>query len=99
MSERHYVYLLKPVHIPLDDIMTPALDQAQTDHFNRLKVMLAEGRLVLAGPCEDEAFGVVIFSAESRDEAERIMNDDPAVKAGLMTAELHPFCVSLVKGE
>ncbi len=48
---------------------------------------------------EFQAFGVVIFSAESQSEAERIMNDDPAVKAGLMTAELHPFCVSLVKGE
>lgn len=99
MSERHYVYMLKPVNVPMDEIMTTENEQAMTDHFNRLKVMLAEGRLVLAGPCEDEAFGVVIFTAESDEDAERIMNDDPAVLAGLMTAELHPFRVSLVKGE
>jgi len=68
------------------------------DHFDKLKRMLADGNLLLAGPCTDEAFGVVIFKAESLKDAQKVAHDDPAVKAGLMTEECHEFHVSLLAG-
>ena len=66
------------------------------EHFMRLQQSLRNGRLLLAEPCEDEAFGMVIFRAQSIDAAQRFMSDDPAVRSGLMNTELHTFRVSLV---
>jgi hypothetical protein len=37
----------------------------------------------------------VIFEAADETVARSFMADDPAVRAGVMTAELHPFCVLL----
>jgi uncharacterized protein YciI len=37
----------------------------------------------------------VIFEAEDETAARSFMTDDPAVRAGVMTAELHPFHVSM----
>ena len=56
------------------------------------------GAMILAGPCEDLAFGLVIFQAEDDSAARAFMANDPAIRAGLMTAELHPFRVSLIAG-
>ena len=91
-----YVYLLRPVTRGILDHMNPEREALMDQHFTRLQQILSSGRLLLAGPCEDEAFGLVVFRAQSMDDAQRFMNDDPAVRSGLMTAELHPFRVSLL---
>ncbi|MCZ7543954.1 MAG: hypothetical protein M5R40_10645 [Anaerolineae bacterium] len=49
-------------------------------------------------PDLDGAFGVVIFEAASEAAARAYMESDPAVKNGVMTAELHPMRVSLMAG-
>ena len=67
------------------------------DHFQYLKDKLEIGELILAGPCEDQAFGIVIFRAESESKARLFMENDPAILRGLMTAELHAFKVSLIQ--
>lgn len=67
-------------------------------HFAYLKEALAGGILVLAGPCEDLAFGLVIFRADDEAAAREFMAADPAISEGIMTAELHPFRVSLIAG-
>ncbi|NLL89375.1 MAG: hypothetical protein GX228_10760 [Firmicutes bacterium] len=41
------------------------------------------------------AFGVVIFEADSEEEARFLMETDPAVEEGIMTAELFPYRVAL----
>jgi uncharacterized protein YciI len=45
----------------------------------------------------DKAFGIVVFQASSEEEAQEYMKNDPAVKKGIMTAELHPFRISLLQ--
>jgi len=65
-------------------------------HYARLKKALDDGKLILAGPCSDGAFGIVVFRARSERDAKKFMEDDPAVKGGLMKAELYPFRVSLM---
>jgi uncharacterized protein YciI len=67
------------------------------EHFKGLKKTFAEGKLLFAGPCEDRSFGIVVFRANSEEKAEKFMRNDPAVKQGAMTAELHPFHVSLAE--
>ncbi|MCX6085772.1 MAG: YciI family protein [Caldiserica bacterium] len=66
------------------------------DHFVRLQQACSVGTVRLAGPATDGAFGIVIFEAENEAAARLFMTEDPAVLAGVMTAELHPFKVSLV---
>jgi uncharacterized protein YciI len=43
----------------------------------------------------DKTFGLAIFEAADEAAARRPMESDPAVAAGVMTAELHPFTVVL----
>jgi uncharacterized protein YciI len=69
------------------------------EHFDYLKKGLAEKKVVLAGPCLDGEFGLVIFRALSNGDAENFMRNDPAIKKGVMTGELHSFRVSLMEKE
>jgi len=77
-------------------------DPAFLASLNDLDVTLEDAKLetkvVLAGPCTDGAFGIVVFEADSEEDAAVYMNGDPAVEGGLMSAELHPFRISLMQG-
>ena len=69
-----------------------------TAHFEYLRGLLDGGTLILAGPSLEPTFGVIVFEAESEEEARRIIAADPSVASGLQTPELHPFRASLVRG-
>ena len=94
----HYIYKITPARKGFADSPTYEEKQIMSEHFAYLNRLLAEGKLLLAGPCTDAAFGIVIFEAESMAEATLIMQSDPAVAAGVMNAELHEFRVSLLRG-
>ncbi len=69
-------------------------------HFQHLQEMLAEGKLVVAGRTDvenEKTFGIVVYEADSYEEAVGIANDDPAVKAGIMSVEVFPFSLALMK--
>ena len=53
---------------------------------------------MLAGPCLDNTFGLVIFRSENDETARAFMFNDPAVKKNIMMTELHPMRVS-IKGK
>lgn len=96
---KQWLYMLRPVRVEMVTQPTPEEAAAVEQHFQRLKAMLGEGRLILAGRTQEESpFGIVIFEAETEDEAQAIMEGDPAVKAGVMTATLHPYRVALMRG-
>jgi uncharacterized protein len=95
-SKTTYVYLVRPTREGFNETSTPEEQAIVGEHFERLKAMHTAGDLVLAGPCTDAAFGVVVFRAASLDEARDIMENDPAVKNGIFSAELHEFRVSLL---
>ena len=61
------------------------------EHGRRNFALRAQGRLPIVCPTTDESewAGIGIFNA-TPEEAERIMADDPGIKAGLFTCELHP---------
>ena len=61
------------------------------EHGRRNLALRAEGRLPIVCPAADDSdwAGIAIFDA-TPDEVERIMADDPGIKAGLFTCELHP---------
>jgi uncharacterized protein YciI len=62
-------------------------------HVGNVVSLLDSGKAVIAGPFHDDTdlAGIFILRAASTDEARAWVDADPAVKAGLMTAEMHPW--------
>jgi uncharacterized protein YciI len=75
---------------------TPQEEAAMQAHFTYLKQASAMGVVLLAGPCLDETFGIVIFQAQDETTARGFMQSDPAVKSNVMLSELHPMKVSMM---
>ncbi len=60
-------------------------------HLAYVQRLYDRGQLLLGGAATDGALGVLIYRVDTAAEAEQIFNDDPAVRAGIGDAELHPF--------
>ncbi|MEI5906358.1 YciI family protein [Bacillus spongiae] len=70
------------------------------EHFLALQKMKEKGRLILAGrtlQMDETTFGIVIFEAMNMEEAVDVMEEDPAVHKGMMTAEVYPYKVALMR--
>jgi len=77
---------------------TPQEQAVVAEHFAYLQDLAVKGVMILVGRTlmtDESAMGLAIFRAESEDAALQIMNGDPAVKKGIMTAALYPFKVVL----
>jgi uncharacterized protein YciI len=94
-----FVYQFKPKREQFVQTMTAEEREVMGRHTQYLARLHAEGTLILAGPCLDGAFALNVFAADSPEAAARILEEDPAVRGGLVHAELHPFHVSFLKGE
>ncbi len=68
-------------------------DSLQRAHLNNIMRMAREGKLVLAGPFMDDGDirGIYIFNVASVEEAKALTNTDPAIAAGRLVMELHPW--------
>ena len=97
MTEKeHYLVIIRPPRSNFAENMTPEETEIMEEHFNYLKSLLEVKLLLLAGPCVDGAFGVIILNVSSYEEAQKLIEKDPAVKSNIMTPEIHPFRVSLM---
>lgn len=65
----------------------------QTAHMQNIMRMAKEGKLIVAGPFLDngELRGVYIFNVSTLDEAKQLTETDPAIQAGRLVMELHPW--------
>jgi len=93
-----WLYLLRPPRQTFADDMTDGEAAIMSEHLRYLQELLAEGKLVLAGPSLGPVFGVCVFEAEDEDEARRVAEADPAVSSGLQQVELSPFRVTFLRG-
>ncbi|MGB4587797.1 MAG: YciI family protein [Clostridiaceae bacterium] len=94
---REYIYFLKLIPRLHDEKnWTKNDDEIINQHFLRLKKSCEDGIVFTAGKTEDDkGFGIVIFSAENEVKATLFMMEDPAVKFGIMTAEVFPYRTAL----
>jgi uncharacterized protein YciI len=92
-----FIYVLRLIRPEFFEHMSVREEGIVQEHVEYLKRGLQEKSLILAGPCFDGEFGIVVFRARSQRDAEPFMRNDPAVRKGLMRAELHPFRVSLAE--
>jgi len=62
-------------------------------HLINVLALLDSGKAVAAGPLGDDTdlAGIFILRASSGEEAKNWVDNDPAVKAGLFVAEMHPW--------
>lgn len=96
---KQFIYVLRLVpRLHSDSAWTKEDNAAIARHFARFKQAIEARKLILAGRTQepgDKTFGIAIFEAKDEAAARKFMESDPAVVAGLMTAELHPFSVAL----
>ena len=65
--------------------------EIQKAHLKNIMHLAKKGKLIIAGPFLDntDIRGIFIFNVESIKEAEKLTESDPAVKAGVLSMELH----------
>ncbi|WP_160318227.1 YciI family protein [Caloramator mitchellensis] len=90
-----YIYKIVPYKENFMETITEEEEKIVGEHFEYLKKAHENGIVLLAGPCLDAAFGIVIFKSNNFEEAKLFMENDPAVKRGVFEAELHDFKISI----
>jgi uncharacterized protein len=72
---------------------TPETRKLQEEHMTNIQKMAAAGKLVIAGPFMDngDLRGLYVFRVATAEEAKALVESDPAVQAGRLRFELHPW--------
>ncbi|MEH7453851.1 YciI family protein [Gottfriedia acidiceleris] len=91
----NFIYVLKPVRSTFLQDSTEEERKIVSEHFHYLQNLNQEKTVSLAGRTEQAEFGIVILKTENLQQAKEIMENDPAVKKNVMTAELYPFLIAL----
>lgn len=76
-----------------DGAIEPAKNPTLRQHLTYFVSLLDSGKAIIGGPItgDTDLAGIYILRATSAEEARSWVNDDPAVKGGLFTAEMHPW--------
>lgn len=96
MDATHYLYLAEPPRPTFHEDATEAEYAVLERHFAYLQQQCDAGRLLLAGPALDGAYGVAILKISALEEAERFVAADPAVREGLFTPVLRPLALGIM---
>jgi uncharacterized protein YciI len=95
-----FLYVIRPTRQEmLENGPTPEEAEIVSQHFSFLEELTEQGVVVLAGRTlntDATSFGIVIFNAASEETAFEVMNGDPAVRQGVMQAELYPYRIALM---
>lgn len=70
------------------------------EHFQYLVHLRDKGKLILAGRTQDsQPMGISIFEVENAEEAQGLVDNDPAIRAGVFKASLRPYAVAVSRAE
>jgi uncharacterized protein YciI len=101
MEKLQFIYVLKLIPRLLDQASwTEAEKKLVQVHFERLQALQKEGKVILAGRTlnmDPTGFGIVILEVGSEEEARQLMEQDPTVQEGMMTAQLFPYRVAVLR--
>ncbi len=89
--KRYVMALLKAGPTTIRDSVQRQLIQRR--HLQNIKRLAANGTLLIAGPFLDgqSLRGIFLFDVATIQEARTIAETDPAVQAGVLVFELHPW--------
>ena len=96
-----YMYVMHPVDP--SKAANPGLWTAEDHesfnlHWNRLEQATKEGVVLVAGRAQDtdgKGPAIVIFEADSDEDAQRFFESEPFITRGFATGRLHPFAIVL----
>ena len=101
MSDKQlYLYRIEPTR---PEMLTEGPTDEETAvmevHYAHLKANVEAGRIFLAGPSfrpDGSGYGITLFEATDLTDAEAFAASDPAVRAGVVRAEVLQFRMSLL---
>ena len=90
MKQYYFVMLMSGPNRNQDSATAANL---QKGHMDNMGKMAKAGKLLVAGPFGDDGNwrGIFILDCATKEEAESLVKEDPAVKAGRLTYEIHPW--------
>ncbi|MEM7480903.1 MAG: YciI family protein [Acidobacteriota bacterium] len=95
---KQFLYVLKPTRPAMLKEGPTATEAASGErHVAYLRDLVDKGQVLLFGRTQendDSTFGLVVFEADGEAAARAIMEGDPAVAEGLMTARLQPYRIA-----
>jgi uncharacterized protein YciI len=80
----------------------PFIDSCFAGHMQNMGVMVKAQKLVVAGPLgkNDKTYrGIFILNLTSLEEAEKLLQTDPAISSGLLSTELYKWYGSAALSE
>ena len=91
LMKKYYMVFLKNGPNRNQDEGTAA--RIQEEHLAHMARLADEKKIVSAGPFDDDGDirGIVIYSVSSLEEAKELTSQDPAVIAGRLVVEVHPW--------
>jgi uncharacterized protein YciI len=96
-----WIYVLKVTRLEmLTEAPMPEEERIVSQHFTYLKELTDKGVIILMGRTQNNdktTFGIAIFEAADEKAARAIMENDPAVRAGVMRATLYPYKIALMR--
>jgi uncharacterized protein YciI len=79
--------------------MTGAERSAFDAHAAWLRTLLADGVLIVAGPCLGQVnTGIAIVEASDEEAARRLVAGEPVTSGGYMDGDLRPYRLGLLRG-
>lgn len=89
------VYLAFLMRGPFKPASPAAAEELQKAHMANINRLAEMKKLVVAGPFGDngELRGIFVFKVATLEEAKALTETDPAVKAGRLVLDLHPWQV------
>lgn len=72
---------------------TAIINKIQAGHLANIDRLAKEGKILVAGPFGDNGNwrGIFIFDCETQEEVEKLLQTDPAIAAGRLAYEVHPW--------
>ena len=72
---------------------TVVLNKLQAGHMANLTRLAELGKINVAGPFGDDGYwrGIFIFDCKTKEEVEGYLKTDPAIAAGRLDYEIHPW--------
>ncbi len=90
---KQYYFVMLTAGPNKEKIDSLKLQKIQAGHLENIREMGKEGKLAIAGPFGDDGDwrGIFIFDVDTEDEVKELLKNDPAIQAGRLAYEIHPW--------
>jgi uncharacterized protein YndB with AHSA1/START domain/uncharacterized protein YciI len=95
IKEHYFVKLIGTRH-GWPENMTSEEERIMGEHYEYLKDLTAQKKVLMAGPVFGDVFGMIVLEVNSLDEVEMILKNEPSVLQGVHTYKISPMKASLM---